>query len=960
MHYSPNASYTACDPGTQTVNCTGLPPETPQEKAAWWNGTGTVFQTWTGTAWSPSEAGVFSKDPTAIPCRYKLYKNLTVDKSGSGGGTVISNPAGIDCGADCSEKYLLDSQVTLTAEPQANSSFMGWFKVAGGSYPNCSGGNPACKVIMDDAKTIVAKFMLNATLTIIKTGAPGATVYEDYIRPIPYDTINAVPIDCGGVCAKIFRFGNTAELEMKNLPKCSKLKSIKDCATLDTPSNCHVLMDADKTVTFDFETIKYKLTTYGKGNGAGTLTFNPLNETCDLANNTNCTKMLDCDSTVTLTATPAAGSHFERWTDFVFGTPPLTITSPNNCADTASRQCSFKMENDDYQTAIFCMDNYSWDGNNCVANACPANPPPYGQLCIDDGKDVPGGTANSLVAACVTNTTKCEYACDAAHHLENGACAINTYPLTVTLSGNGSGKAVNTTPAAAGIDCGSGGTDCTENYSHGAAITLKATAGPSSTFSGWSGDCDGTGSCAVTMDAVKTVTAAFALKTFTITATAGAKGTVTPAGVTTKDYGTEQEYIITPSTGYHIASVLADGVSAGAVAKYTFSNITANHTISASFAIDTYTVTATVSTGSVTGALDPTSKSVSYGGTATFTVSPNTGYRIDSVSGCGGTLSGTTYTTGAITADCTVSATFNPILTVIKSGIGAADGTVNVTTPATPILLWVGNTGAAAYDFNTTVTLSAVASANTIFTGWTVNNSTAVCPGTGDCSITMDGAKKVIATFHSIATCTYPSGLGGAGYLANSATSITQTAVNKPSSVYSYNTSPSALECRFTCDAGYIWNSTQCVAFNWISGPCPGISVASMDLPNGWAWQTSDRHCVAPQCATGIDTLSPTFYSLVADNNVDFSSYPARNACKALGGRLPTSFELLCIADNSGWNTLPNAYGSSFFNSIYPTSTEVYNIYIWYVPMKIPTSGNRYLYSMKSTPPNAGPVRCVK
>jgi hypothetical protein len=51
---------------------------------------------------------------------------LTVTKGGSGSGTVTSTPAGIDCGADCSEAYTENTVVTLTANPATNSTFAGW------------------------------------------------------------------------------------------------------------------------------------------------------------------------------------------------------------------------------------------------------------------------------------------------------------------------------------------------------------------------------------------------------------------------------------------------------------------------------------------------------------------------------------------------------------------------------------------------------------------------------------------------------------------------------------------------------------------------------------------------------------------------------------------------------------------------------------------------------------------
>lgn len=68
-----------------------------------------------------------------------------------------------------------------------------------------------------------------------------------------------------------------------------------------------------------------------------------------------------------------------------------------------------------------------------------------------------------------------------------------------------------------------------------------------------------------------------------IAATAGANGTITPSGDVIVNSGEDQLFIITPDYGYHISDVLADGESVGAGGIYTFNNVTANHTISASF-----------------------------------------------------------------------------------------------------------------------------------------------------------------------------------------------------------------------------------------------------------------------------------------------------------------------------------------------------------------------------------------
>lgn len=58
------------------------------------------------------------------------------------------------------------------------------------------------------------------------------------------------------------------------------------------------------------------------------------------------------------------------------------------------------------------------------------------------------------------------------------------------------------------------------------------------------------------------------------------------------------------------------------------------------------------------GSVSPVSQAIEDGATATITVTPDAGYSIGSVTGCGGSLSDNTYTTVAVTADCAVEATF--------------------------------------------------------------------------------------------------------------------------------------------------------------------------------------------------------------------------------------------------------------------------------------------------------------
>jgi hypothetical protein len=89
---------------------------------------------------------------------------------------------------------------------------------------------------------------------------------------------------------------------------------------------------------------------------------------------------------------------------------------------------------------------------------------------------------------------------------------------------------------------------------------------------------------------------------------------------------------------------------------YTTGPVTADCTVTASFTLNQYTVSTQVAAGQ--GSFSPANATVAHGDTASFTVTPAAGYSVQSVTGCGGTLQGSTYTTGPVTADCAVTASF--------------------------------------------------------------------------------------------------------------------------------------------------------------------------------------------------------------------------------------------------------------------------------------------------------------
>ena len=115
---------------------------------------------------------------------------------------------------------------------------------------------------------------------------------------------------------------------------------------------------------------------------------------------------------------------------------------------------------------------------------------------------------------------------------------------------------------------------------------------------------------------------------------------------------------------------------------YTTGHIYTGCTVAASFICDNpgggyATFTVSTSAGQH-GVISPVSVDVNEGDIASFTVTPNTGYLIDSVSGCAGVLSGNIYTTGHITADCSVTAAF-----IIDNSVSGA-----CTPPATSGTPW--------------------------------------------------------------------------------------------------------------------------------------------------------------------------------------------------------------------------------------------------------------------------------
>ena len=152
----------------------------------------------------------------------------------------------------------------------------------------------------------------------------------------------------------------------------------------------------------------------------------------------------------------------------------------------------------------------------------------------------------------------------------------------------------------------------------------------------------------------------------TISSSAGAGGAINPTGTVNINYGGSQSFNITANAGYYIADVTADSISLGAVSSYTFTGVQATHSITALFAISTFSIATSTDPG---GSISPTgSVSVNFGGNQTFNVTASAGYYTVDVlvnSTSIGALNSYTFTN--VQASYMLSATFAPTPTIVPS-----------------------------------------------------------------------------------------------------------------------------------------------------------------------------------------------------------------------------------------------------------------------------------------------------
>jgi hypothetical protein len=250
-------------------------------------------------------------------------------------------------------------------------------------------------------------------------------------------------------------------------------------------------------------------------------------------------------------------------------------------------------------------------------------------------------TGVSGSAGCTGSTNPCASFSITANSGATASFTLNSYTLSTATAGTGTGTV----------------SGCAGTVAYGASYSCTVTPGTGSTLASVTG-CSGSGTTTYTgtMPASNcTVTATFNLINYTLSTAAAGTGSGTITGCAgSYTYGASYSCTVTAGTGSTLTTV--SGCGGTGTSPYTGTMPASSCTVTGTFTLNTYTVTPSAGTG---GSISPaTAQTVNYGSTTVFTVTPNAGYSISAVTGCGGSLVGTTYTTGSITSNCAVSATF--------------------------------------------------------------------------------------------------------------------------------------------------------------------------------------------------------------------------------------------------------------------------------------------------------------
>lgn len=190
-----------------------------------------TFTGWSGLCQGTEGCTIRMSAAGSVTAGFELIQyGLSIDKTGSGSGTVKATPAGIASANTCAATYPAGTSVTLVATPDQASVFTGWSGA-------CSGAG-ACTVIMDAAQTVSANFeAIRHRLSLSKTG-------QGEVTSVPSG------LACGDICTADFVLGAQILLLATPAPGSTFARWSGACA--GSSETCTVIMDTAHTVSASF------------------------------------------------------------------------------------------------------------------------------------------------------------------------------------------------------------------------------------------------------------------------------------------------------------------------------------------------------------------------------------------------------------------------------------------------------------------------------------------------------------------------------------------------------------------------------------------------------------------------------------------------------------------------------------------------------------------------------------
>lgn len=276
-------------------------------------GAGYAFNQWGGNCAGSSTCTLNLTGNRTASASFVTGKELRVSLTGTGAGSVVSEPAGIDCGAQCVRSYLTGTAVQLTASAARGSTFIGW---SGGG---CSGTGP-CTVVLTSAVDVQAAFASPATLTVLRAGDGSGTV-----------SASDGSIGCGSVCSRTYPGGTQVTLSAS--ASAGSAFSGWSGGGCSGTGSCVVRLDQSTSVVASFAPIEAFTLAVNVVGGGSISTFPAGINACTSA----CSTTYLSGTAVTLVPTAQAGTVFVGWSDSACpGTDACPIVLTGNRSVTAT------------------------------------------------------------------------------------------------------------------------------------------------------------------------------------------------------------------------------------------------------------------------------------------------------------------------------------------------------------------------------------------------------------------------------------------------------------------------------------------------------------------------------------------------------------------------------------------------------------------------------------------------